>query len=62
MTPNNARTFESFSNIEPASCKSANIETIKRRGPNNPDDPSNKFLKIFNTGSISIQKHEMGIW
>ena len=30
--------------------------TFERRGPNNPDDPSNKFLKILTMGSISFNK------
>ena len=34
----------------------------KRRGPKNPDDPSNVFLKILKMGSISSRKHEMGTW
>ena len=28
----------------------------------NPTDPFNKLLKIFDMGSISIKKHEIGFW
>ena len=38
-----------------------NFEKWKRWGPTNPDDPSNEFLEILNTGSIYL-KTEMGIW
>ena len=31
----------------------------ERRGPKHPDDPSNKFLRVLNMGSISARKHEM---
>ena len=33
----------------------------KRHVLDNPDDPSNKFQKILNTGSIFSRKHEMEI-
>ena len=33
----------------------------KRRGPNNPEDPSSTFFKFLNMGSISCIKHEMEI-
>ena len=32
-----------------------------RRAPDNPEDPSNEILKVLDTGSISINKHEMEI-
>ena len=34
----------------------------KRRGPTNPEDPFNKFLKILDMGSIFSKKHEMEFW
>ena len=34
----------------------------KRRGPGNPEDPSNKLLKTLNMGAISLRKHGMAIW
>ena len=34
----------------------------KRRGLQNPLDPSNKFLSILDTGSVSSKNHEMEVW
>ena len=39
-----------------------NRKCCKRHVPTNPGDPFNKFLKIWTMGSISIKKHELGIW
>ena len=39
-----------------------NFESFGNDGAKNPDDPSNKFLKIFDMGSISPRKHEMEFW
>ena len=33
----------------------------KRRAPANPADPSKEILKILEAGSISSEKHEIGI-
>ena len=33
----------------------------KRRGPEKPEDPSNKFRKILDMGSIFSRKHELEI-
>ena len=38
-----------------------NQQLGERRGPINPDEPLNKFLKILNMGSVSSRKHEMGL-
>ena len=35
---------------------------LERHGPNNPDDPSYRFLRILNTGSVSSRKHGMEVW
>ncbi len=37
------------------------FEKWRRRGPDNPEDPSNVFWETLNVGSISSRKHEMGI-
>ena len=38
------------------------IEHVGKDGPGNPEEPSNKFLKILNMASISCRKHEMTFW
>ena len=37
------------------------LKTTKRRVSKNPEDPSYKFLKIFNMGSLVVKRHEMEI-
>ena len=34
----------------------------ERQGPNNDEDPSEKFLKILEMRSISTRTHEMIFW
>ena len=34
-------------------------QTLKRRAPNNDEDPSQIILKLLNMGSLSSRKHEM---
>ena len=34
---------------------------LEKAGPKQIEDPSNKFLKILNMGSISLRKHEWEI-
>ena len=41
-------------------CKSMTM--LKRAGADNPDDPFNEILKIWDMRSISINKHEMDTW
>ena len=47
---------KSQSRGSPTSCK-----CTKRRGPKNPEAPSNKFLKILNVGKRSTQKHDVEV-
>ena len=38
------------------------LKIVERWEPNKPDDPSNKFSKILNMGSISSREHDMEFW
>ena len=65
-TPNNSRRNPtSFSNMIVSEIsllgKSKCLKHSKRRALDNPDDPSNQFLKVLDMGPISSRKHEMMI-
>ena len=38
------------------------LEIVDKTGAGNPDDPSNKILRILDMRSTSTRKHEMEIW
>ena len=38
------------------------LQLPKRRAPANGEDPFNNILKIMDTRSISIKKHDVEIW
>ena len=44
-----------------ATCNYNISNNQNRRGPNHPEDPSNKFLRILDMGSISI-KNQLFFW
>ena len=37
------------------------FKNLEKAGPENPEDPFNKYSKILNMGSISSRRHELDI-